>query len=214
MFTGVRNKMSQDDEIYQKLAKEFPSDDSEKVVSITLDPAMILKADLALLRILFDKGMRGIILCTGRPAESYIKMLGSSGLNPDLLYFIDTVTFSSVKQKVDVHDINQPFRHVYYQEKQNMKLVPHPSDFTAIDVAFSKSVDELVRNKSADLFLLIDGIASHQLYIKPSALGAFIHTIVSKARTWDITTFLLLSDGIDPLIANTIKTFSDKIINL
>lgn len=215
--TGVSPQMQlPEEQVYQKLVKELLFDDSEKVISIALDPTMILKGDIALLRILFEKRMKGIILCSGRPAEFYIKLLRSRGLNPDVLYFIDVLTFTSAKQKVETPNVNPSYKHIfYYQERQNMKLVPHPSDFTAIDVAFSNSVDELVRNKGGDgLFLLIDGIAPHQLYIKPSALGAFIHTIVSKARTRDITTFLFLTEGIDIILSNTIKTFSDKIITL
>lgn len=206
---------SRDGELYQKLAKEIIFSDTEKVVSITLDPSMILKVDLALLKILYGKGMKGIIICAGRPADSYIKLLRSTGLNPDSLVYIDTLTYSS-KKKDDTQSTRPVLRQsFYYQEKQNIKLVPHPSDFTAIDVAFSQAVKELLGDKGEErLFLLIDGIASHQLYVKPSALGAFIHILVSKARSCDIFTALLLSEGVDPILINTIKTFSDKIVSI
>lgn len=207
---------SQDDQAYQKLLKEYIFDKSEKVVSIILDPSMILKADLALFRLLSEKKMKGILLCVGRPAEFYIELLRSNGFNQDFLFYLDTLTFSSPRKQQEACSSNISYKHVfYYQEKPNMKQIPHPSDFTAIDVAFTSTVEELVLNKSGgELFLLIDGIASHQLYLKPSSLGAFIHTLVSKARNWNITTFLLLTDGIDPILISTIKTFSDKIINL
>ena len=206
---------SRDGELYQKLAKEIIFSDTEKVVSIILDPSMILKVDLALLQILYGKGMKGIIICAGRPADSYIKLLRSTGLNPDSLVYIDTLTYSS-KKKDDTQSTRPVLRQsFYYQEKQNIKLVPHPSDFTAIDVAFSQAVKELLAdNEEERLFLLIDGIASHQLYVKPSALGAFIHILVSKARSCDIFTALLLSEGVDPILINTIKTFSDKIVSI
>jgi hypothetical protein len=206
---------SRDGDLYQKLAKEIIFSDTEKVVSISLDPSMILKVDLALLQILYAKGMKGIIICAGRPADSYIKLLRSTGLNPDSLVYIDTLTYSS-KKKDDTQGPRPVLRQsFYYQEKQNIKLVPHPSDFTAIDVAFSQSVKELLGDKGEErLFLLIDGIASHQLYVKPSALGAFIHILVSKARSCDIFTALLLSEGVDPILINTIKTFSDKIVSI
>ncbi|MCZ7355432.1 MAG: hypothetical protein O8C66_13100 [Candidatus Methanoperedens sp.] len=206
---------SRDGDLYQKLSKEIIFSDTEKVVSIILDPSMILKVDLALLQILYGKGMKGIIICAGRPADSYIKLLRSTGLNPDSLVYIDTLTYSS-KKKDDTQSTRPVLRQsFYYQEKQNIKLVPHPSDFTAIDVAFSQAVKELLAdNEEERLFLLIDGIASHQLYVKPSALGAFIHILVSKARSCDIFTALLLSEGVDPILINTIKTFSDKIVSI
>ncbi len=207
---------SQDDQVYQKLVKEIIFDMPEKVFSLTLDPSMILKVDLALFRLLSEKKMKGILLGVGRPAEFYIELLRSNGFNQDFLFYLDTLTFSSPRKQEEPHSANISYKHVfYYQEKQNMKLIPHPSDFTAIDVAFTSTVEEFARNKSGEpLFLLIDGIASHQLYLKPSSLGAFIHTIVSKARNWNIRTFLLLTDGIDPILSSTIKTFSDKIIVL
>jgi len=201
VFRELPDLQAQEAEIYRKLKEGFLFDKTENVVSISLDPSMILKADLAIFRLLFEKRMKGIIICAGRPSEFYIKLLSSKGFNPNLLYYIDLITFHSRKKP---------------EEKQNIKLVPHPSDFTAIDIAFSQAVEELDRIKLGDerLFLLIDGIASHQLYAKPSALGAFIHILVSKARTFNIFTIILLSDGVDPILTSTIKTFSDKITSI
>lgn len=193
-------------EIYQKVSDELLRNLSENPVSITVKSTEILKVDLAVLRFLMEKNkMKGIIICGDRPATAYNKLLKDRGLDPDAAYYIDVITlFTGHEPTAD-------------EKKPNVAFIHNPSDLTSLDIAITQAIERLQKETIGDerVFLLLDCLASLQLYSTHTKLGMFVHNLTTKLKIQDVygVIFLLEESG-GSVLSSTIRTFCNRNITI
>jgi len=195
-----------DAEIYQKVRDELSRNLLENPVSITVKSTELLKVDLAVLRTLIEKNkMKGIVICGDRPATGYIKLLRSRGLDPDAVYYIDVITlFSGHNPTGD-------------EKKPNVAFINNPSDLTSLDIALTQAIERLNKETVGEekVFLLLDCLASLQLYNTHTRLGMFVHNLTTKLKIHDVYgVIFLLEENKGSVLSSTIQTFCDRNIAL
>ena len=193
-------------ELYQKVSDELSGNLVENPVSITVKSTELLKVDLAVLRTLMEKNkMKGIVICGDRPAIEYIKLLKRRGLDPDAAYYIDIITlFSGHKPTVD-------------EKKPKVAFVNNPSDLTSLDIALTQAIENLNKETIGEekIFLLLDCLASLQLYSTHTRLGMFVHNLTTKLKIHDVYgVIFLLEENKGSVLSSTIQTFCDRNISL
>ena len=188
--------------IYQKVSDELSKNLLENPVSITVMSTALLKVDLAVLRFLMEKNkMKGIIICGDRPAMEYNKLLKNRGLNPDAVFYIDVITlFTGHEPTAD-------------EKKPNISFIYNPSDLTSLDIAITEAIESLNKETIGEerIFLLLDCLASLQMYSSHTRLGMFVHNLTTKLKIHDVYgVIFLLEENKGSVLSSTIQTFCDK----
>lgn len=204
--TVVKGIPEPEDEIYQKVSDELLRNLSENPVSITVKSTEILKVDLAVLRFLMEKNkMKGIIICGDRSATAYDRLLKDRGLDPDGVYYVDISSlFSGRKLTAD-------------ERKPNVAFIHNPSDLTSLGIAITQAIERLQKETIGDerIFLLLDCLASMQLYNTHTKLGRFVHNLTTKLKIQDVYgVIFLLEESRGSVLSSTIQAFCNKNISI
>jgi hypothetical protein len=192
--------------VYQKVSDELSINLSETPVSITVKSTELLKVDLVVLGCLMERNkMKGIIICGDRPATEYNKLLKKRGLDPDAVYYIDIISlFTGHEPTAD-------------EKKPNVAFIHNPSDLTSLDIAITQAIERLRKETIGDerVFLLLDCLASLQLYNTHTRLGMFVHNLTTKLKILDVYgVIFLLEENKGAVLSSTIQTFCDRNISI
>lgn len=188
--------------IYQKVSDKLSKNLLENPVSITVKCTEVLKVDLAVLRFLMEKNkMKGIVICGDRPAMEYNKLLKDRGLDPDAAFYIDVITLFTGHEPTED------------EKKPNVTFIYNPSDLTSLDIAITEAIESLNKETIGEerIFLLLDCLASLQMYSSHTRLGMFVHNLTTKLKIHDVYgVIFLLEENKGSVLSSTIQTFCDK----
>lgn len=186
--------MDNEDALVDKLSKELEDLPDEWLVSVLVDATYALKADLILLKYFVNRReMNGVYVCIDRPYSYIGRLLERHGIDPMKIYFIDAISqLSGCKP----------------QERENVTFVKGPFDLTslsrAINIAFPKKSEK-------PYFLLVDNIATLQLYNSVDSIGRFAHFVSGKLREMGIYgVIVMLENEMDKKLISLVNRFCDK----
>ena len=115
----------------------------------------------------------------------------------DNVYFLDMISANS-----GAKIINLP----------NVEYVNSPSDLTDCIMLLEKKLDAMPNKR---VIILLDSVTTVAVYNDPSVVEKFIHVLIGKASSYNVSAILLSPDyGETKSITETIEQFMDKTIKV
>jgi KaiC/GvpD/RAD55 family RecA-like ATPase len=153
-----------------------------------------IELGLGAIKFLTNKSYNGIVLSASRPFSNLISLYKKNSIDIKKLFFLDCVSKSKSAKS---------------EEDTNVLYLRSVSDLTNISISLSKAINSVKGNK----FIFIDSITTMLIYNKPSVFAMFIHSIMTRMRTYGISGLLIsLQSETNKEIRAEILQLCDKVI--
>ena len=180
----------------KKLAKEFNNLGEGAIVLIETAASKILEVHLAAVKWLSDKKYTQIILSTSRPCKNLLNLYQKNNIDTNKIIMLCTVCQEKEKK-----------------EQKNSKVIhiSSCSSLTEIAILLSKCMESMKDKK----FVFIDSINTLLIHNEPNTLAKFIHSILTKMRTNNVSGLLIsLETETDKEVRAEIAQLCDKIVKV
>ena len=180
----------------KKLAKEFNNLGEGAIVLIETAASKILEVHLAAVKWLSDKKYTQIILSTSRPCKNLLNLYQKNNIDTTKIILLCAVCPKKENNK---------------QENSNLIHISSCSSLTEIVILLSKCMESMKDKK----FVFIDSINTLLIHNEPNTLAKFIHSILTKMRTNNVSGLLIsLEAETDKEVRAEIAQLCDKIIKV
>lgn len=179
----------------ENFAKELNSCLEGGIVLIETSASKILEVHLAAVKWLSKKKYTQIILSTTRPCKNLLKLYKENNIDTSKLILLCTCC----------------------QEKDNTKpennIIHIKNNSSLLEIAFSLS--ECMKLVKAKKTIFIDSINTLLIHNEPNTLAKFIHSILTKMRTNNVSGLLIsLELETDRDVKAEIAQLCDKVIKI
>lgn len=165
------------------------------IVLIETTPSKILEVHLAAVKFLSKKKYTQIILSTTRPCKNLLNLYQENNINTGKLIILSTCC-----------DENE-------SGKENNNVIHIKNNSSLLEIAFSLS--ECMKLIKAKKTIFIDSINTLLIHNEPNTLAKFIHSILTKMRTNNVSGLLIsLELEIDKEVRAEIAQLCDKVIKV
>ena len=180
----------------KKLAKELNSLQEGEIFLIETSAEKILKVNLAIVKWLSEKNYTQIILSSSRPCKNLLNLYKKNNIDTSKLIIVCTVCQEKEKNK---------------QENNNVIHLSSSSSLTEISLALNKYMESIKDKK----FIFIDSINTMLIHNEPNTLAKFIHSILTKMRTNNVSGLLIsLEAETNKEVRAEIAQLCDKVIKV
>ncbi len=180
----------------KKLVKEFNNLGEGAIVLIETTASKILEVQLTAVKWLSDKKYTQIILSTSRPCKNLLNLYKKNNIDTTKLIILCAVCQEKEKKE---------------QENSKVIHIQSSSSLTEISLALSKCMGSIKDKK----FIFIDSINTMLIHNEPNTLAKFIHSILTKMRTNNVSGLLIsLEAETDKEVRAEIAQLCDKIIEV
>ena len=180
----------------KKLAKEFSVLEEGTIVLIETTAEKILKVNLAIVKWLSGKNYTQIILSTSRPCQNLLSLYRKNGIDISKLLILCTCCQEKEGKK---------------QENNKVIHISGNSSLTEMSLTLSKCLESIKAQK----FIFIDSINTLLIHNEPKTLAKFIHSILTKMRTNNVSGLLIsLEAETDKEVRAEIAQLCDKVIKV
>src|SRR3989344_2214307 len=166
------------------------------ILLIETNAENILEVHLAAVKWLSDKKYTQIILSTSRPCKNLLNLYQKNNIDTNKIIMLCTICQEKEKK-----------------EQKNSKVIHigSCSSLTEISLAISKCMESMKDKK----FVFIDSINTLLIHNEPNTLAKFIHSILTKMRTNNVSGLLIsLEAETDKEVRAEIAQLCDKIIKV
>ena len=180
----------------KNLTKELNDCPEGGIFLIETSAENILEVHLAAVKWLSDKKYTQIILSTSRPCKNLLNLYQKNNIDTNKIIMLCTVCQEKEKK-----------------EQKNSKVIhlQSSSSLTEIAISLSKCMESMKDKK----FVFIDSINTLLIHNEPNTLAKFIHSILTKMRTNNVSGLLIsLEAEIDKEVRAEIAQLCDKIIRV
>lgn len=150
-----------------------------------------------LLRILTDRGLKGIYVTVNKPYGVMRDMLEEVDIDASNMFFIDAVSKDSgVAEAVDA---------------DNVMYLESPKHLTDISIVMSEAVEQF---GDEDKFIFFDSLSVLSIYNSQNTVAKFAHYLTGKMRSWDVVGVIISvkEDTDDQLLARLTQFCDNKIV--
>jgi len=180
----------------KKLAKEFNNLGEGAIVLIETSAEKILEVHLTAVKWLSDKKYTQIVLSTSRPCKNLLDLYKKNNIDTSKIIILCTVCQEKEKNK---------------QENSKVIHISSCASLTEISLSLSKGMESIKDKK----FIFIDSINTMLIHNEPKMLARFIHSILTKMRTNNVSGLLIsLEVDTDKEVRAEIAQLCDKIIKV
>ena len=156
----------------------------------------ILEVHLAAVKWLSDKKYTQIILSTSRPCKNLLNLYQKNNIDTNKIIMLCTLCQEKEKKE---------------QENSNVIHIHSSSSLTEMSLALSRCMESIKDKK----FIFIDSINTMLIYNKPNTLAMFIHFILTKMRTNNVSGLLIsLEAETDKEVRAEIAQLCDKVLKV
>jgi hypothetical protein len=175
-----------------------PEDLAKKQIFLILvSAANMRQRNIELIKEISSLGYHMIVITTNFPYSVLTKLYSESGIDPNSVSFIDTVTRNSIGSAENIPRV--------------VRYVNNPTNLTDLGIAVTEVLKE---NTGEKVCILYDSISTMLIYLASPNISKFIHFVTNKLRIMDISgVFLAAEKGLDPMFVSQLTTFVDQVID-
>ncbi|UUX93760.1 DUF7504 family protein [Methanoplanus endosymbiosus] len=171
--------------------------DEESIILYFSEPEKGRATNTKVIQKSIDKGYRVIVVTNNFPSKILEKLYLKNGMNPEEVFFIDSVTSFAGGSSV--------------KSDSNHIMVRSPQDLTGLSMAFS---DALKKFKEDHIFILFDSLSTMLIYLPADKVVKFMHFITTKLRTLEESgAILAVKGGLDPMLYSQMGSLVDEIVD-
>jgi len=178
----------------KKLENELNNIPDGWIVLLETSAENVLEVSLVVLKFLSNNNYTGIVLSATRPYRNLIKLYKQNGIDTEKIFIIDCVSESYGGN---------------LEESNNVQYIESVSALTSISI----SIDKVIGLIRGGKFLFIDSITTMLIHNEPGVFVRFIHSVMTRLRTREITGIIVSLSETDREIRAEIMQLCDRIIN-
>jgi hypothetical protein len=180
----------------KKLAKELKSCSEENIFLVETSASKLLEVHLAVVKWFIEKKHMLFILSASRPCKNLLNLYNENSIDTNKIIVLCTVC-----QEKEEH------KHV----NNNVIHLSSSSSLTEISFSLNKCIESIKGKK----FIFIDSIDTLLIHNEPNTLAIFIHSILTKMRTNNVSGLLIsLKSETNKEVRAEIVQLCDKVIKI
>jgi hypothetical protein len=171
--------------------------EKKQIFLILVSAANMRQRNIELIKEISSLGYHMVVITTNFPYSVLTKLYSDSGIGPQTVSFIDTVTRNSIGSAENIPRV--------------VRYVNNPTNLTDMGIAVTEVLKE---NAGEKVCILYDSVSTMLIYHSSLNISKFIHFVTNKLRLMDISgVFLAAEKGLDPMFVSQLTTFVDQVID-
>lgn len=182
--------------IEEKLQKELEKLPDSWIILLEVSPDNLHQATTQTIKILTDKGQKGIILSSSKPCTNLLDTYESADIDLDDVFLLDTLCKTQT---------NKP------PEKDGVYHLDSPSSLTNISLALNETINSIDGEK----FFFLDSVPTMLIHNNPPVFSRFIHSIMTRMRMTNTNAIIVTTpENTDKKVRAEIAQLCDRVIKL